>query len=344
MIDQSILQQLKESSLKSGTDLINSYVDNEDQIVQKIANFKGLKSEFYCKEPSNAIETIKFLSIYSDFSSIFMMPNNTDEYSLHYYPPGDKRFRTRKVIFPKSVVGDFVPDSKSIIAAYMTHNNKSLSGLTSSLASFIDGGRVMIRPVRSLMVHQLNDKNQILYVNSDTPSDEWRVKEMNENDSFLIDNGIPIFHTQLLYEITLPFIDGLSTDTLSQILTDETDILSGFRANLKRALLDIKDIENLKPNEFYNDTLRPEVDKINRKFRTIQNIHRLGIAATFTAFTLSLIAIKVTPEFNFQTIFGVLAPSTLGIIGSEIRYQNEEEKLKDNPYFLLWKINKSKKI
>ncbi|ETZ20191.1 hypothetical protein [Pedobacter sp. V48] len=347
MIEKVIVQNLKESSMISATELINTYVDQEEGILNGIGRIQGIKSEFYCDHISKALETSKFLSIYSDFTSLFMLPNRTDEHLIHYYPPEDHRFIKRNITFPPGILNGHVPKPHDLLPAYTTHTDNATRNLITELSPFIDSGKLLIRPIRTIMLYNapITKRDAIIYyANSDTPTTDWKIKEMNEKDSFVIDNGLQHYQSKVLYEITLPFIDNISAENLSKILKDETDLLGNFRVTLKNLMNSTIDPKTVNTNEIYNDKLRPELESINRKFKSIKDIHKLGTGATLAAITISLVAINANLSANFQSLFNTFAGTgTLGFMASEIRYQTEESKLKDNPYFLLWKISRANK-
>lgn len=347
MIPLDIIKQLKESSIVSATELINTYVDREEGILQGIHKIQGIKSEFYCDSITKALETSKFLSIYSDFTSLFMLPDKSEEHLIHYYPPEDHRFIKRNITFPAELLNGHIPKSHDLLPAYTTPTDQATRKLISMLSPFIDGGKLLIRPIRTIMLYNSPITRQdaiIYYANSDTPTTDWKIKELNEKDSFVIDNGLPIYQSKILYEITLPFIDNISAVTLSKILEDETDLLGNFRITLKSLMTSSIGSGQVNTKEIYNDKLRPELETINRKFKSIKNIHKLGTSATLAAITISLVAIDTNLSTNFQSLFNTfVGTSTLGFLASEIKYQTEESKLKDNPYFLLWKIDRANK-
>lgn len=205
----------------------------------------------------------------------------------------------------------------------------------------------MVRPIRSILLYNspiVSQDAQLYYANSDTPNTDWKIKESNEKGSFTIDNGLDYQRAQVLYEITLPFINNISVIDLNEILNDEFDLLSNFRLTLKNLLNSIIESDLGDMNSIYNDKLRPEIDTINRKFKTVNGINKIGTKATIAAFTISLIAVNTDLGTNFQTLFNTFAgTSTLGFLASAIKYKNETDKIKDNPYFLLWRINKANK-
>lgn len=345
-MDHNLYNSLKESSLRSTTDFVNTYASNEDNIIASIESFEGIKSEFYCQDFYNEINTLKFLSIYSDFTSVFMLPHKVNEHVFHYYPPENPLFINRNITFPLELLKGFVPKPIDIRPGYTTQNDFDTKDLFKKLNSLIEKGRFMVRPIRTIMLH--NDPSSkpndgtLYYASFDTPNNDWKVKELNEKESFVIDNGLKNYQAKVLYKITLPYLNNVSIENLTKITDDETDLLGTFRATLKELMIATIQSENDLLKDIRNDKIRPQIETINRKFNSIKNVHKLSVGASVTAYTISLIALTTNFGVNFQTLFNTaLGGSSLGILASEIKFQSEEDKLKDNPYFLLWKISKA---
>ncbi|HPG57044.1 MAG TPA: hypothetical protein PKW98_04450 [Candidatus Wallbacteria bacterium] len=75
-----------------------------------------------------------------------------------------------------------------------------------------------------------------------------------------------------------------------KILEDETDLLSGFRSNLKNVIKESQtNFKSLK--ELQQDVLNPEIDKINRRFKKIKGLHKLKIGGVVGSFTLDIFRI-----------------------------------------------------
>ena len=183
----------------------------------------------------------------------------------------------------------------------------------------------------------------IYYASSDTPNDNWQIKSINERDSYVIDNGLKQYRSQILYEITLPYLSNVSIANLSKVLEEETDLLGTFRITLKELMQKSTAIKLIDLNEFQNDEIRPQIETINRKFKVISTNHRRTVGASVIGITLSLIGVIPHHDLNFQTLFQeVIGSGSLGLwFTAEKKYLSEVDKLKDNPYFLLWKISKA---
>lgn len=341
-------EQLKQSSLDSASAFVHSYVSNEDTIVKEIEEFGGIKSELYCQNILSVIDTTKFLSIYSDLTSVFMQPDNVKEHLIHYYPPEDPLFIKRNITFPSELLNGHVPRPYEILPGYTTQSDSDIKEVFKRLMPLVDRQKFIIRPIRTIVLENgptpENIDRVVYYASSDTPNNDWYVKSINEKNSYVVDNGLKQYQTQVLYEITLPFISNANVENLAKIIEDESDLLGVFRNALKDLMLSSVAQDNLLINEIRNDKIRPQIETINRKFNVITNKHKATVGASVTAVTISLIALTSSDGINFQTLFNssLLGGAALGWFNSEFKYQSEIDKLKDNPYFLLWKISRAK--
>ncbi|SEM57515.1 hypothetical protein SAMN05216436_105221 [bacterium A37T11] len=339
-----ILQQLITSEKLSLSAYVNAYVDSEDSLVHSIAGFQGIKAEFFCKSVHSESDIIKFLAVYSDLFSVFMLPNNTDEYKIHYYPPEDKRTITRTLTFDTSLFNNAIPEPSQFFPSYGTHSENGVRDLFKVLTPLIENQKCIIRPQRLILVKDKEASNKILYINSDTPNNSWEVKKVNEENSYVIANGLNTFQSESLLDITLPFLANVDVHSLTEILKDEYDILSTFRVELKKIMNSAVQNGNQNLREITNDILRPNIDTITRKFKHYENMDRLKSGGAIAAFTLSLIGIHIGINFNFQSLIsgalGLLGPTVLGFVATEVSFRDSQDKLRDNPYFLLWKLSK----
>lgn len=349
-MDLDLINKLKNSGLQSATDFINLYALNEDTIVRDMVNFSGIKSELYCRDFYQNIDTLKFLSLYSDFTSVFMMPGETQEHLIHYYDPEDPLWVDRQVIFPVEVLDGRKPEPYELLPGYTTQIDSKVREVSQKLAPLFERGKCMMRPIRTVMF--THDKNAIgrrpngtiYYANSDTPNNHWEIKSLNEKNSYVIDNGLKSYQSKVLFEITLPYLNNITIDNLTKITDEESDLLGGFRSALKQLMIACVGETEILVNEIRNDKIRPQIEEINRKFTTVSNMHKLSVGATVAAFSIALVAVTVTAATNFQTLFNSLigGSSTIGFLTVENKYQTDIDKLKDNPYFLLWKVSRVK--
>lgn len=344
-IFEDITNELKESAFKGSDKYLETFQAKEEEIIRKVQSFSGIKSEFYCSDISKLNKIAKLLSVYSDLTSIFTAPGSISEYKIHLFKEADPRCSDRIVTVPNALIDTELSKGYPWFSGYLYRNDADTKKIVKTIEPLLSSGKFLLRPVRTILItppktnENPNHGGNLYYAASDTPLDHWLIKSENEKDSYVIDNGLKSFQTQKIFEITLPYIDGVSIENLAKILEDESDLLSKFRITLKNLGKRLTEVDNI--DEFRNDEILPQIDEINRKFKTISGIHRNTIRISVGTFTLSLLAITITPNLNFQTLFNALiGSSALGFWTSERQYQTDLDKLKDNPYFLLWKISR----
>jgi len=340
---KAISAKLKESALRSANDHLLAYLEHENEIIRAIKDFDGIKSEYYCYDHRESRSIAKFLAIYSDLTSFFTAPGKTSEYHLHVFTDENPRNIERKIDIPEALLQTSLSKGYPIRSSFLYINDTDTKNIAQQIGPFLDNGQFLLRPMRTLIVnlpeHSSNVQYEMFFANADTPDNHWVAKTVNEENSFTIDNGKLKPHTKTIFELTLPFFDKAPATNLVKLLEDETDLISGFRVIFRDLCMRIINGEDI--SDIRNDVVKPELDKINRKFKAITSVHKFGIGASVAAYTIALISIQVDAHTNFQTLFNSLfGTSALGFVASEIRYKQEIDKLKDSPYFLLWKISK----
>lgn len=129
-------------------------------------------------------------------------------------------------------------------------------------------------------------------------------------------------------------------DKLSKILIDETEILATFRIQLKRLINETG--ENLQRlDQLKQDIIKPAIDAIDRKFKKIVAMHRLVVGASVGTFSLTLVVSLINGDL-LKILAGTATAATSAIVLSERDYQDKIDNLRDNPYYLFWRIQRSK--
>ena len=138
---------------------------------------------------------------------------------------------------------------------------------------------------------------------------------------------------------TLPYLEGLSFEQLSEILDAENDSLAEFRKSVRDMLVAVRK-ELSKFNDILNDMVHPATDKIERKFRSITNIHRLKVAGV-TVGTVTLGLAALTSVGIGAALASVSGVSGLGLITKEYAdHLKEKADLKEMPFYLLWRLGR----
>ena len=229
-------------------------------------------------------------------------------------------------------------DAKRFLPIYFNRNNQELKKLFSDYKPLVRSERLIIRPLRGVCVNFPEvEKVNLYYVDPNTPNNEWYINEMRQSDLINIDNGAINYTSVLnLFDITLPYFTNTGLDTICKILDDEEEILSNFRTQLKKLVIeagnDYKKIQEIK-----QDVLRPSIETLNRKFKAVQTKHRIIVGSSLGTFVLSL----AVGTIDADIILKAMATLTLmGVSNSDLNIKIED--LRDNPHYLLWKIKANK--
>jgi hypothetical protein len=142
-------------------------------------------------------------------------------------------------------------------------------------------------------------------------------------------------------EIVLPFIEGVDLRLLSKILDDEQELLTDFRLTLKQLVNKVQQDGDGK-QDFVNDVVRPATDKLERKFRVVNQMHALRVAGA-TVSTCAISLLSMTDNGVAASVGKILGPAGLGLMAKEVAdYIKAKAELRDMPYYLLWRISRNK--
>lgn len=149
--------------------------------------------------------------------------------------------------------------------------------------------------------------------------------------------------------LAVPFLDRIPLKLLYQCLRDESDTLAGFRKEVGHLSKRFRDLnatvdENKLHDtlvELQNDVLRPEIDKMNRAFKRIVSTRSVRLAGT-TLGCFGLGIVGLTSGSVASVLQGVLGVAGVGQITKEFAdYKNELLSMKDNPWYLAWRLSRA---
>lgn len=336
---KQINNKLKKAGLKNSTDFIFTFLDHEDEILSLLQNFNGTKSEIYLREINNDLTNLlKFSSLFSDITLLNTAPSAINNFHFMYNDPNSEYFRERKITIPAKYIYETGVDAKRFLPVYIHRNDSELKKLFSDYKPLIKSQRLIIRPLRGVCVTFPEiEKFNLYYVDPNTPNNDWYINEVKNNGFINIDNGALNYTSSLnLFEVTLPYFTNTNLETLCKILEDEEEIISTFRKQLKKLVLeagnDHKRIEEIK-----QDVLRSSIESLNRKFKAIQNKHRIIVGSSLGTFVLSLAIGTIDANIILKAIG---AMTLMGVSNSDFNIKIED--LRDNPHYLLWKIKINK--
>ena len=332
---KKINQKLIKTGLRNSNDFLFSFLDYEDEILGLLKNFNGTKSEIYLNEINHDLTNLlKFSSLFSDITLLNTAPSPTESSHFMYNDAGSKYFRERNINIPPKYVNETGIDAKRFLPIYFHRNDQELKKLFSDYKALIKSERLIIRPLRGVCVSFPEiEKFNLFYVDPNTPNNDWYINEVKNHELINIDNGAVNYTSSLnLFEVTLPYFTNTSLETLCKILDDEEEILSTFRKQLKKIVVEAGN-DHKRIQEIKQDVLRPSIESLNRKFKAIQNKHRLIVGSSLGSFVLSLAIGTIDADLILKAM---AAMTFMGVSNSDFNIKIEE--LRDNPHYLLWKI------
>jgi hypothetical protein len=335
---KKINKTIRKSGMNNSNEFLNSFLDKEDEIIQFLNNVSGTKSEIYLKEINPELaDTLKFSALFSDITLINTTPSSINPYHISYHSSESKYFRERKITIPQEHINETGIDPKRFLPCYIYRNDSETKALFKNYSHLLKSDRLLIRPLRALYVSfpELR-QGTLYYVDPNTSSDHWYVNKIQETEAITIDNGYLSYkNTSNLFEVTLPYFKNIDFDNLVKILEDENEILSSFRKNLREVIQKAGN-NRTKIEEIKNDIALKSIEKLTRKFKEIQGKHRFIVGASLGSFVLTL----SLGHIDIESILKSFAVSLTAMGISEYDLKIKTNDLKDDPYYLLWKISK----
>lgn len=321
------------------------YVENCGAILDYVKQKEGLKSDIFISDLNNELDRIRFSTVFSDFTNIY--PEGIGSGGNVVLQPNQQVTINDNVI--NSIV---VKNQKPILqAGFMVRDQNELSPFLREIEPLVQAEKAVIH--NSRLIFGLTDQKgpdgkgrvwQSWDVNPLSPIGNWLTAESSQNQ-----NSIPIdFRPEDidikgdLFQVSLPYLKGIPFSELVKVLKDNEDLISSFRTHLKELVAqskkDGKSIEEMK-----KDLVQPEIDKINRKFKSVSDIRKLKVGGT--VFSTVVIGLMTYPVAGFGPIISsFFGTGGMGLlVKNQVDFLKEIDQLKDNPLYLMWKIKKQKK-
>lgn len=340
-------KQLTQNLRSDTKNFVHFYMQEQQSILDELSRNPDLKTEFKCRNYDTYHDWVKFSIIFSDITSLnlglgkggsIVLPNELKNGLSLTFPfdiPEEMKSKIKK--------GEVSP-------GYTTPSNEELSSIVDTLEPLIDAGKILIRPER-IILYPETDRHEgegrswkIFSIDPNSPAQNWLVIEESLEQKLLpIQAGKvnPEYEDQL-FDISLPYLDGIDFKNLSKIVHDEQDHLNSLRAAIKKSIAESKNNIN-SVSDISNDIIKPEISKINKRFKAISQIHSLRISgACISTATLSLVALNTNGWV--AAIASFLGAGGLGLIANEYsEYIKSKNDVTDNPYYLFWRLKNSKK-
>lgn len=149
-------------------------------------------------------------------------------------------------------------------------------------------------------------------------------------------DDIQIYTANQVMNLTLPYLDRISTDKLMQVREQEADIFTNFRLELEKQFRELRTIDDprvieIKTQNILHELGEVQVAKINQKMSQVQK--QVGVNTV-----IALGGFLGTVQTGGWSLLG----TAIALAKGYKDYLDYIEKVKENPACLLWKV-KSKR-
>lgn len=218
---------------------------------------------------------------------------------------------------------------------------KELAPLLNALMPCIERGRVTFQPVRGILTKQDRGAGaegdwNIIGVEDKGTLELWEPEDGSgvKPTPLVMAHASPVGQT--LFEVTMPFLQGIPFRELDSMLLNEADIVSAFRASLKAAVREAGK-NGTRVHEIIGDIVKPRVGVLERKMKSLQRVHGIKVAGA----ALGSVALAFTAASTGGVGAGLLAIASAGGFGvlanQYADYLGKRDELSQDPYYFLWK-------
>jgi len=338
-----IINQFNKISQNRPRNFGNFYSENIVQIANWINNLDGLKTSYKLFDLSKQADWIRFSLIFSD--NLILYPLGTEAKSIVIPRHNNFSKNIESITLPSNLFGEILDSGvlERLVLGYISCDASQLKDFYLKLKPLIKSSKVILCPDRIAFSIE-DDPEQIgkkiyrgIPVSNESVFNKWIITPSDERDTAipLVENLTDKNLQKELFTLSIPYLKGISFDDFSKILDDNNDCLSILRSHLKNMVVENRDVKTIK--EMQEDLIRPEIDRLNMRFKIIQNIHRLRTSGVVLGSAFISLASYNGLGANVS-IFSLFSSAGLGLFKSEERYQKEILELKETPSYLLWKI------
>jgi hypothetical protein len=306
----------------------SEYLNHQGSIEALLSSFDGIASDITLRPDEPVTNRIAISTVLSDFTSIYI----ESPVRIGLYPDEPTAYPSK--------IANLSPTHPTHYCYWFGFLDDELQ---EELVPLVNGGRIMLRPSPILEFKDELGRQHAVDIEPNLPEGFWLPWR---ND--VAQNSIPIKRQmssadilEKSAEIVLPFIEGVDLRLLSKILDDEQELLTDFRLTLKQLVNKVQQDGDGK-QDFVNDVVRPATDKLERKFRVVNQMHALRVAGA-TVSTCAISLLSMTDNGVAASVGKILGPAGLGLMAKEVAdYIKAKAELRDMPYYLLWRISRNK--
>jgi hypothetical protein len=345
-----IFNKLSDASNSGIADYMQSYMSNIKDIFPLITDSRILKSHIKSKKLSSIESLLRFSLIFNDLSLVTCDGGKELAMSWLQQKWFEDNFGVESASISVSTERmselGIDPNNASINPAFIFPSGDEADILVNELQPFIERERLLIQPSRSLFLFKENSDGERTWegikVNQFSPIEQWEIAEEASS------RPIPIQFTNndhlnqsALFEITIPYLEGVPFSDLAKILDDEGDLVSGLRSSIKEAIGEVTD--DTDPNVIARDVIDPKIDILNRKLKSLISSYAFKVGGAALG-TVVLAYTSVATSGVSSAIATVCGSGGIGLLGKEYSaYKEQQNKLKEDPFYFLWKCKKTSK-
>jgi hypothetical protein len=235
------------------------------------------------------------------------------------------------------------PNNPKVAPVFVFASGDEGNALARTLVPLIRAGRLLLQPARAIMVPSSREMNSwdTHDVSHFSSLENWQIAEEAPSLPTPIASHTTSSRERQLFEVTIPYLRGISFQDFSSILLDEQDLISSLRLALKAAV-DSAPTES-KISEMVRDTVDPKIDMINRRFRSIANAHAFRVAGTAIG-TVALAYTAAATGGLVGAVATIAGSSGIGLLGKEYAdYKTRISEIQDDPFYFLWRCKQGER-
>jgi len=346
--------KLLQSGLSDTKEFLEVYAKNFNDVFSWIKEYEGVKHDYYFNEIITEQNTLRFLLVFSDLINLY--PKGIPPEGCKIRECNLNEFSDRfQISLPVEIIDKFEMRNgqMNLRPSFLIFHDEVLRKQVDFLKPILNSNRAVLHSSRIIVGEAKSNefppnvriipgqRHWLSYdIKPESPIDNWLVyNNARSVDSIKVSfshQSLP--NTKELTSITVPYLQNLSFSNLIKILEDNHDELVIFRAALKKlvneALVNGKDVIYIK-----NELVDPAISRLNLVFDQVKKNHRKKISFSVGKICLSLLSLHQ----GFQTLAGAfgLGHGLSEMLKSEEEYWNEQEKLRTNDFYLLWKLKNS---
>lgn len=236
-------------------------------------------------------------------------------------------------------MADLNGDLKSV--GYMIGNGREVAAFAKKMRPFLLNDKAIIRPSRLALFKSKEDDVQISAIGIEPNSSQlhWIASpDHAATGQYQIKLPEEDFRK---YELSIPYVRGLTTNQLRKLMSENHDTVKTLRKGLKDCLEKFGTEDGKRMAEIRSDVIDPQLEKLHRNFRKNVKVYSTKMTGiTVGTIALSIGAAAVDPTGYATKLLGC---GGFGLLANNYSsYQKDMEDLRDNPFYLFWKMGRVK--